>query len=192
MQTITPPQHPTVPPRGEPHGGGLKTPQYTWALLPLSITTIIVFTLSLFEIPLFLEVFGKSKELFSLFREQERAEELPQQIETIRKTISQLEHISSTLDSSTKSPLPLVDILYPYAHESKFTLQKVETGNPFPINNYHETSITIKGRGTYESIGSFSERIENHVQSTRIRQILMNNAEQENIDIVMEFVIISE
>ena len=108
------------------------------------------------------------------------------------KDIQKLEQLLNLNSVSSRKGPSVVDGLYTFAKESQFSLLKVETGESLLIEKYHETSVTIKGKGSYESIGKLIERIENSPQSTRIRQLVLNNASGSEIETQIEFVIIGE
>ncbi|HEX2957295.1 MAG TPA: type 4a pilus biogenesis protein PilO [Chitinispirillaceae bacterium] len=160
--------------------------------LPIVITLIALYCSIAFLYPLFTEQFAKSKSIIATFREKENLDAIQQKIDTCKLHTAKLSQLINTCNLSSQPAGAIIDLLYEYAGSAKFTLLKVETGEPVIIERFAETPYIIQGKGCYASIGTFIQQIENSRQSTRVRQIVMNNAENGQLETLIEFVVIGD
>lgn len=174
-----------LPPSGGTRGG-------LPLILPTVITLIALYCSISFLYPLFTEQFTKSKEIIALFRAKEDQGVIQQKIDGYKVHTTKLSQLINSFDSSSQQTGSIIDKLYEFAGNAKFTLLKVETGEPVIIESLAETPYIIQGKGSYASIGTFIQQIENSKQSTRVRQIVMNNAENGQLETLIEFVVIGD
>jgi hypothetical protein len=160
--------------------------------LPAVITLIALYCSISFLYPLFTKQFSKSREIIALFKEKDNKSIIQQKIDVYKLHTTKLSQLINAFDSSSQRTGSIIDQLYEYAGNAKFTLLKVETGEPVILERIAETPYIIQGKGSYSSIGSFIQQIENSKQSTRVRQIVMNNAENGQLETLIEFVVIGD
>lgn len=169
----------------------MKIPQYTSLLLPFLLILLFMVFIIRYQVPSFMNTFAQSRDLISLYREKDRVQEIEREIVTIRNTFSRLDSLSGSLDSTQHNPQQLIDMLYPYAQKAGLILNKVETNTPFSNGIFTETPITLQGKGSYVSLGKFTEYIESVQQSTRISQLVMSSADNTMVDILMEILVLN-
>lgn len=167
------------------------TKYYSMFFSLLTIATILFVSIT-WLYPLFLEQFSKNRALIALFREKENSAEIQQKTTLFINNSQKLAQLIASIDSTTVSNNSTIDALYAFATSTGFKLNKVETGQVVMIEKTNETPYIIQGKGSYASIGSFIQQIENSRQSTRVRQIVMNNAENGQVETMIEFVAIGE
>jgi Tfp pilus assembly protein PilO len=170
----------------------MKFTKYYSFITPVILFAILLsFSYSVLY-PLFIDQFSKSKDIISLFREKETSADIQERTIQYRSNAEKLSRLITTLDSTKVNNNSIIDALYAYADSAKFRLNKVETGQSVSIEQTFETPYIIQGKGSYFSVGSFIQHIENNKQSTRIRQLVMNNAENRQLESLIEFVVIGE
>jgi hypothetical protein len=174
-----------LPPSEETRGG-------LFLLLPIVITFLALYCAIAFLYPLFTEQFAKNRAIVALFREKDSQNIFQQKIDTYRLHKAKLSQLISSFDSSSTRTGSIIDELYEFANSTKFTLLKVETDVSVHFERLSETPYIIQGKGSYASIGTFIQHIENSRQSTRVRQIVMNNAENGQLETLIEFVVIGD
>lgn len=86
----------------------------------------------------------------------------------------------------------IMGAFYQYADTAGLRTSKVEIGERMKINDHFETAVTVRGNGTYASIGRFCEAIENMPVPIRVRQISAGSPADGTIDAIIDFVVLTK
>jgi hypothetical protein len=170
----------------------MKLTKYYSIFFPLLLTASVLLVSVLYLYPFFLDQFSKNRELISLFREKDNSVDIKKKIALYQNNSQKLIQLIASLDSTGVRNTSMIDSLYGFSGTAGFKLTKVETGQAVTIEKTRETPYLIQGKGSFASIGLFILQIENSKKSTRVRQIVMNNAENGQIETMIEFVTIGE
>lgn len=115
----------------------------------------------------------------------------PNEKKRIRNEIALLDSCMNKLKKRSKSDKEnIVEALYLYTDSAGLRTSKVEIGNPVLVDKYKEIPITLKGNGTYESAGKFTERIENYSESVRIQKMVMRGIDDKFLEMTIDFSVI--
>ena len=113
------------------------------------------------------------------------------QIINIKKDINSLDSLFLILEQRNNSDQKkIVEALYSYADSAGLKTSKIEIGTPLQIENRKEVSVAVSGEGSYQSIGKFTELIENASQPVCVRNMVIKGAEQRVLKVSMDFVVI--
>jgi Tfp pilus assembly protein PilO len=162
-----------------------------WQIPILLGIAVIVTVLYLVHIPITVAIVKESVSVFNNQKAIRHALEYSEQLVKIQKDIVILDSLLGSLKARKQSEHKnIVESLYMYADSAGLKTSKVEIGEPIQVEQHHEVAVTVKGRGPYESIGKFVETIENAHQQVRIRDMVINGAEERILAASIEFVII--
>ena len=83
-------------------------------------------------------------------------------------------------------------LLYERADSIGIRGTKVSIGEKITVKDRNETAVTVRGTGSYLTIGRFCEAVENLPAPVRIRQVTASKSLAEPIDVVIDFVVLSQ
>lgn len=160
--------------------------------LVLSVAVLVLLTYTIY-VPMTMLIL---KEVSSLIRNQSLARNagtFPDKLKKINNEIDLLDSCVTTIKQQCKSDKAnIVESLYSFTDSAGLKATKVEIGDPLLVDNHKEIPITIKGSGTYESIGKFTECIENAHEPVKIRQLIIKESDEKLLAVSIEFVIIEQ
>ena len=157
----------------------------------LLITALCIVTVFFIHIPFGKTVYKKAKELHYQYQIKKDAVNFPIKMSRIKNEISILDSLFKTklnIQDSIKGNF--AEMIYLMADSAGFKTSKVEIGEKLPVLNYQETSVCIRGMGSYTETGKLVESIENSNKSTRIREIVLREGEKKGLEAFVEFVIV--
>ena len=119
------------------------------------------------------------------------ATEYSGQIMNITKDINSLDSLSLMIEKRNNTDQKnFVEALYSYADSAGIKTSKIEIGAPLQVENHKEVSVAVSGEGSYQSIGKFTELIENASQPVCVRNMVIKGAEERVLKVSMDFVVI--
>ncbi len=119
------------------------------------------------------------------------ASEYSGQIKSIKKDIKSLDSLVLIIEKRNNSDQKnFVEALYSYADSAGIKTSKIEIGAPLQVENRKEISVAVSGEGSYQSIGKFTELIENASQPVCVRNMVIKGAEESVLKVSMDFVVI--
>lgn len=164
---------------------------YNWKLTLLifiSLTVVIIFKL---YIPFGISVYKRSKQFYEQYQLRNNSNQLTLELGSIRKDIYMIDSLLAYQEKrKIGNTSNIVDVLYSFADSSQFKTSKVETSEQLSVLNHTEMPVNVKGTGSYRAAGKFVESIENASWSTRIRQVLMKEDKNGDIEMHVDFVVI--
>jgi len=81
----------------------------------------------------------------------------------------------------------VMEMLYTHADSAGLKASKVTIGDAVRKNNVQVASIQVKGTGTYEAIGRFTEALENAEQSVRVRTLNITGEKGSDLSVSIDF-----
>jgi Tfp pilus assembly protein PilO len=106
-----------------------------------------------------------------------RMASFPKLDKTLRTEIYLMDSlVNSRKNTQAAQQKNLIENLYALADSANLKTSKVEIGQSVKSGNHKETPVTILANGTYVSIGTFLEQIENASQPVTIRTISMKES----------------
>ena len=134
-----------------------------------------------------------SKEKKVTWEAVKHKEELPLRVKELDHKIVSL---NETLkDSETKEDFTeaeLLNNLYDFASRTGFTIVNIEIDDPTIKSNGSESSISLYGNGTYNSIGRFIASIEQMNRFVRISHATVQSTNSEKYSSALEFIVMEE
>lgn len=157
----------------------------------LLITALCIISVFFIHIPFGKTVYEKAKDLHYQFQMKKNAVNFPIKMSRIKNEISILDSLFQTrLNTQDSTKENFAEMIYSIADSAGFKTSKVEIGEKLPVLNYHETSVCIRGMGSYTETGKLVELIENSNKSTRIREIVLGEGEKKEMEAFVGFVIV--
>jgi len=131
---------------------------------------------------------GKELRVFWGFKQRETSivdqkKKVERDIRLLDSLIKKQEH-KVLIDDKT-----VLGALYQCTDTAGLRTSKVEIGERMKITDHFETDITVRGNGTYASVGRFCQAIENMPAPIRIRQISAGSASGGKVDAIIDFFI---
>lgn len=152
------------------------------------IAVIVVYRL---YIPFGVNVYKKGKQFYEQYQIRNSADKLTSKLNSIRKEITVIDSLLQCQEKRENDISGnMVDVLYSFADSSQFKTSKIETGECLKVLKHTETPVSVRGVGSYTALGKFTEKVENASWSTRIRQLVLKNVENGNVDAYVDFVVI--
>lgn len=168
-----------------------------FSILPLStafnllIIALCIVSVFFIHIPFGKTVYEKAKDLHYQYRMKKDAVNFPIKMSRIKNEITVLDSLFQTrLNTQDSIKVNFAEMIYSIADSAGFKTSKVEIGEKLPVLNYQETSVCIRGNGSYTETGKLVELIENSNKSTRIREIVLREGEKKELETFVEFVIV--
>jgi hypothetical protein len=143
--------------------------------------------------PLLIDVVSRVNKLQERTIMEKDALSLPVKIENLHnevRLIDSLLQVRLQIEGNQKSNF--IDEIYLFADSVHVKTSKVEIGDKLPVNGHIETSISLRGIGTYRSFGKFVEFIENSKQITRVRQVVFTGKGTSEIEGYLDFIILEK
>jgi Tfp pilus assembly protein PilO len=160
-----------------------------WQIPILLGIAIIVTIIYLVHIPATVAIVKECVAVFNNQKALKHASEYSEQLVKIQNDIVILDSLLVSLKARKQSEQKnIVESLYAYADSAGLKTSKVEIGEPIQVEQHLEVAVTVKGNGSYESIGKFVETIENADQQVRIRDMVIKGAEERILAATIEFV----
>lgn len=120
----------------------------------------------------------------------ERAGSFPREIRALRRETTLLDSLLRSFENRKAfEEAQVVEEVYALADSAACSVAKVEIGEPIGVRNAVEIPITFTGRGSYESIGTLVDGIENSDYATRVRQVLLTKTGDDEGKLYLDFVV---
>ena len=169
----------------------LNSSLLNWKLTSAVLIILIIFSAYRMFIPLGMSVYKKTIQFYEQYQLRNNSDQLTLELGSIRKDIYMIDSLLSYQEKrKIGNTSNIVDVLYSFADSSQFKTSKVETSEQLSVLNHTEMPVNVKGTGSYRAAGKFVESIENASWSTRIRQVLMKEDKNGDIEMHVDFVVI--
>jgi hypothetical protein len=157
------------------------------ALLAILIAAVVYEV----QIPISRLIIKESTDFVVKKRLVNQVETFPDKQTKIEQDIHTIDSLVTVMKSSDEHDQKnFVENLYVYTDSAGLKPSKVEIGEVKTVKDHKEVTVSIKGTGTYEAIGKFSEKIENAHQPVRINQVVIKGIEQNLLSVSIDFVIV--
>lgn len=162
-----------------------------WQIPVVIIIAVLIAIVYSVHVQLTVAAVKKTSEVLYNQKLLSHASEYSGQIKSIKKDINSLDSLLLTLKNRNNNDQKnIVEALYSYADSTGLKTSKIEIGTPLQVENHKEVSVAITGEGSYQSIGKFTELIENASQPVCIRNMVIKGAEERVLKVSMDFVVI--
>ena len=165
---------------------------HLWIVFPVLFILLCVVVATYVYVPLGRQVFLDAKRLFGNYTKKNDASIYPQKKRLLEKEVAMLDSALQEIEARGRHRRTLVEQLYEFADSSGFTTGKVEIGVPQSVDGIYETAISIKGKGRFRATGAFAERIENCLQSTRIRLLCIKAHDSDEPEVFIDLAVREE
>lgn len=111
----------------------------------------------------------------------------------VERDMRLLDSLFSVYDQGTRiNGKSVMGDLYRFAETAGLQASKVEIGERMRIGDHYETTVTVRGTGTYVSVGRFCEAIENMPAPARIRQVSIGAEQGGTLGAVIDFAVLTK
>jgi hypothetical protein len=159
-------------------------------MLALAIAAIIAATV---HMPYVEKLVSEGRNLYGFWALQKRTAEIKAKKNTVQREIRLLDSLAAVYEKRMQGDEgAAAAMLYKQAEAAGLRTSRISIGDKLKVENRDETSVTVRGHGSYSSLGRFCEAVENLPAPVRIRQITASAAGSGRVDAVIDFALLSE
>jgi Tfp pilus assembly protein PilO len=165
-----------------------------WLITPLLMVGACVMVIRYVHWPIGQETWKKGMHIYKQYNMVQQAGFLPREYASVRKDIATLDSLIRNVQKTEKTSddREVVAMLYAHADSLNVKTSKVEIGEPIQLDTRQEIPIVVRGTGSYQDIGKFSGNIENIPFPTRIRHMVLKETENNDIEMLIDFVVMED
>lgn len=161
-------------------------------LTMIVIAAIMIFIVQV-EIPYAGKLARQGSGLYGFWALKERTAAAIKEKKDIQHEVRQLDSLIKIYESRVKADEgAAAAMLYERADTAKIKNTKVTIGEKVAEKEYDETSVTVRGSGSYTAIGQFTAALENLPTPVRVRQVTATAAKGGEIDAIIDFVLLTQ
>lgn len=161
--------------------------------LALIVVAAIMIDIVQVEIPYAGKLVRQASGLYGFWALKERAKEVAKQKTEIQYEIRQLDKLIKIYESRVRTDEgAAAAMLYERADSTGIKNTKVTIGEKVADKEYNETSVTVRGSGSYIAIGRFTAALENLPTPVRIRQVTATSVKGDGIEFIIDFVLLTQ
>jgi hypothetical protein len=163
--------------------------QIQWYYITLAILFIVLGCVFVYvHTPLTVDSIKKCMAMYSNAKLAKNSEYYDRESEKVTSDIQVLDSVLTIIrNRQNAGGKTVMEMLYMYADSAGLRASKVNIGDVIEKNHVRTTSIQIKGSGTYEAIGRFTQALENAEQSVRLRTMNISGEKGSDLTVSIDF-----
>lgn len=136
---------------------------------------------------------SEGRNLYGFWALQKRTAEVKAKKNAVQREIRLLDSLAAVYEKRMQGDEgAAAAMLYKQAEAAGLRTSRISIGDKLQVENRDETAVTVRGHGSYFSVGRFCEAVENLPAPVRIRQITASAAGGGRVDAVIDFALLSE
>lgn len=162
----------------------------TFALI---IIALILMALVQAEVPYAEKLLQRGRGLYGFWALKERTVDVTLKKKKVQHEIRQLDSLIHIYETRVKTDEgAAAAMLYERADSTGIKNTRVTIGEKVAGKEYDETTVTVRGNGTYTAIGKFTAALENLPTPVRVRQITATAVKGDQIEAIIDFVLLTQ
>jgi len=164
-------------------------PQIQWHYITLITLFILLGSVFVYiHTPLTVDSIKKCMAMYNIKKLAKNSEYYDKESGKVASDILVLDSVLNVIRSrQSAGSKTVIEMLYTYADSAGLKASKVNIGDAIEKNHVRTTAIQIKGSGTYEAIGRFTEALENAAQSVRLRTMNISGEKGSDLTVSIDF-----